>query len=384
MIKKNILLGIDNFLQSGFYKDKRIAFVCNEASVTTHGIQSRVALLKNGFNLIKLFSPEHGLNASGEDGCYQPDGIDTLTGLPVISLYGDRLTPRQEDLEDIDMVLFDLPDVGCRFYTYLWTMTYIMEACAAFNVPFFIADRPNPIGGNLFHAEGPMLNETACSSFIGRWSIPLRHSCTLGELAQYFKALKVPALQLVIIPVSSWQRETTDADDFTPTSPAISRRNTALLYPGTGLLEGINVNEGRETEYPFEVCAAPWINKEELNDCFNLTDCKGLHVETISYISKNGLYVNERCHGIKFSVTDENIFRPVEAGIVLLITLMKLYPDKITERLYKTVANPRGKGHLDKLLGVPNAFQRLNNGEEIITDIADEWTKTISEFLIYP
>ena len=249
--KKNILFGIDNFLQSNSYKDRRIAFVCNKASVTTHGIQSRVALIKNGFNIVKLFSPEHGLNAAGEDGCYQADGIDSLTGLPIVSLYGDRLTPRQEDLEDIDIVLFDLPDIGCRFYTYLWTMTYIMEACAVFNIPLFIADRSNPVGGNLLKAEGPMLDESSCSSFIGRWSIPLRHSCTLGELAKYFKATKIPTLQLVIIPVSNWQREIIDADDFTPTSPAISKLSTALLYPGTGLLEGINVNEGRETEYVF-------------------------------------------------------------------------------------------------------------------------------------
>jgi len=381
--KKNILFGIDNFLRSSSYKDKRIAFVCNEASVAIPGIQSRVALIKNGFTIVKLFSPEHGITASGEDGYYQADGIDNLTGLPIVSLYGDRLSPRREDLGDVDMVLFDLPDVGCRFYTYLWTMTYIMETCAVFDIPFFITDRPNPTGGKLFQAEGPMLDEANCSSFIGRWSIPLRHCCTLGELAQYFKATRVPSLQLVIIPVSNWQREITDADNFTPTSPSISKLGASLLYPGTGLLEGINVNEGRGTEYPFEVCAAPWINQEELCNYFKLTNHPGLHIETMSYVSKNGLYINEICHGIKFSVTDENTFRPVEMGISLIITLMKLYPDKITERLYKTVANPAGKRHLDKLLGVPDTFQRLKNGEEIITNIANDWINAISNYLMY-
>jgi uncharacterized protein YbbC (DUF1343 family) len=381
--KKNILFGIDNFLQCDSYKDKRIAFVCNEASLTKDGVQSRLALLKNGFKIIKLFSPEHGLNASGEDGYYQPDGIDILTGLPIVSLYGDRLTPGQEDLAGIDMVLFDLPDVGCRFYTYLWTMTYLMEACAVFNIPFFIADRPNPIGGKLFQAEGPMLDEASCSSFIGRWNIPLRHSCTLGELAQYFKATKIPALQLVIMPVSNWQREITATDDFTPTSPAISKLTTALLYPGTGLLEGINVNEGRGTEYSFEVCATPWINKEELFDNFKPVNHPGLQIETMSYVSRNGLYLNDACHGIKISVINENIVRPVAMVISLIKTLMNLYPDKILERLYKTVANPDGKGHLDKLLGIPGAFNRLKIEKKINTDIATEWTKTISDFLIY-
>ena len=384
MIKKNILFGIDNFLQSGSHKDKRIAFVCNEASVTIDGIQSRAALIKNGFNIVKLFSPEHGLNASGEDGYYQPDGIDSLTGLPLVSLYGDRLIPRREDLADIDLVLFDLPDVGCRFYTYLWTMTHIMEACAAFDIPLFIADRPNPIGGKLLQAEGPMLDEANCSSFIGRWNIPLRHSCTLGELAQYFRATRVPELQLVIIPVSNWQREITNADNFIPTSPAISKLGAALLYPGTGLLEGVNVNEGRETKFPFEVCAAPWIDKEEFFDCFKLINHPGLHVETINYMSKNGSYVNETCHGIKLTVVDEDIFRPVVMGISLIKTIMKLYPDNVTERLYKTVANPGGKGHLDKLLGVPNAFHKLKIGETITTDVTEEWPEAIRNYLIYP
>jgi uncharacterized protein YbbC (DUF1343 family) len=383
LIQKNILPGIDNFLQSTSYRNRRIALLCNEASVTSNGIRSRVALKDNGFKIVKLFSPEHGLNALGEDGHYQPDGIDSVTGLPIMSLYGDHLAPQEEDFRNIDMVLFDLPDIGCRFYTYLWTMTYMMEACAAFSIPFVITDRPNPIGGNLLQTEGPMLDEANCSSFIGRWSIPLKHSCTLGELAIYFKATKVPALQLAIIPVNNWQREIRDASTFTPTSPAIKKLNTALLYPGTGLLEGINVNEGRGTEFPFEVCAAPWINQEELRSYFMLINQAGLHVEAISYVAKSGLYAGEVCDGIKFSVMDANSFQAVGMGISIIRTLMKLYPDRVGERLYQTVANPGGQGHLDKLLGIPDAFYRLKNGEKIITNVSEEWSGVINDYLIY-
>ena len=384
MIQTNILFGIDQLLShASVYKNKRIALVCNNASVTTNGIATRITLKEKGFNVVKLFSPEHGLNASGEDGHYQANGTDGLTGLPVTSLYGDRLAPKQEDLRDIDMVLLDLPDIGCRFYTYLWTMTHVMEACAVYNIPLLITDRPNPTGGNLLQAEGPMLDEATCSSFIGRWSLPVRHCCTLGELAGYFKATKVPTLQLTIMPVSNWQRQQTDGYTFTPTSPAIRHRSTALLYPGMGLLEGINVNEGRGTEYPFEVCAAPWINKEELHSLFLQTNHPGIYIEPVSYIAQNGLYINESCHGLKISVTDENSFHPVSMGISLIGTLLNLYPFEVKERLYDSRANPGGKAHLDKLLGIPHALNAIKNGENIITDISNEWTKLMKDYLLY-
>jgi len=182
-----ILSGIDLLLASPpAWKGKRIGLVTNHAAVTS-GFQSvRMALLQKGFNLVKLFSPEHGLDTSGADGQLMHDGLDKLTGLPIISLYSHKVAPTREDLEDTDVLLFDIPDVGARFYTYLWTMTHVMEACAAHQKMFVLADRPNPLSGNLHLAEGPMLEEANCHSFIGRWSIPVRHSCTLGELANYF------------------------------------------------------------------------------------------------------------------------------------------------------------------------------------------------------
>lgn len=196
MSLKPTLFGINQLLNQSFnFKEKRIALVCNAASVTNYGVATRIALLKKGFKIVRLFTPEHGLNAAGVDGQYQADGIDSKTGVPITSLYGNNFAPKREDFEGVDLVVFDLPDIGCRFYTYLWTMTYIMEACNAFGLPLIIADRPNPIGGDLSQAEGPFLDEQNCSSFIGRWSIPIRHSCTLGELARYFKAKEMPSLQ---------------------------------------------------------------------------------------------------------------------------------------------------------------------------------------------
>ncbi len=365
-------------------KTERIALVCNNASLTDDGISTRVALLQNGFNLVKLFSPEHGLDATGEDGAFQQDGIDSLTGLPVVSLYGNRLAPSKEELENIDGVLFDIKDIGCRFYTYLWTMTYVMEACAANNKPLIILDRPNPIGGNLLYAEGPMLDEKHCASFIGRWRIPVRHSCTLGELALYFANTKMTDLKLRVIPAINWHRNQPANAAFIPTSPAIQKRATAVLYPGMGLLEGINVNEGRGTQEPFELCGAPWINKDQLHRAFLDLNNQGVISYPVDYTPQWGQYAGEACHGIHLKVEDENIFRTVHTAISLIRVILRLYPTLATERLYRTIANPTGSGHLDKLLGVADAFNKIKNEETILTAVADEWYAMIQDYLIYP
>jgi uncharacterized protein YbbC (DUF1343 family) len=376
--------GADQLLfQPAIYAQKRIALVCNDASVTTKGIPTRVALLKTGFNLVKLFSPEHGLHAKGADGKYQQDGIDGLTSLPITSLYGDRMTPSKEDLRDIDLVLFDIPDIGCRFYTYLWTMTHVLEACALCHTPLIILDRPNPIGGNLSHTEGPMLDEKYCASFIGRWRIPIRHCCTLGELALYFAATKISGLELQVIPVSNWKRNQTSGIIFTPTSPAIQKRATAILYPGMGLLEGINVNEGRGTENPFEICGAPWMDAQRLHEAFQENNHPGIVSQPISYTPNAGMYADEECRGLQFSVTEEAIFRPVQTGISLIRTILQLYPGNVAGRLYCTLANPTGIGHLDKLLGIPNAITKIKSGENIIIDVSNEWADLMKDYLLY-
>ena len=302
------------------------------------------------------------------------------TGLPVTSLYGDHLAPTEKDLEYIDIVLFDIPDVGCRFYTYLWTMTYVMEACAAYNKLFILLDRPNPIGGNISMAEGPMLDEKYCSSFIGRWNIPIRHCCSPGELANYFAAKKIRSLQLDVIRITNWQRNKMTTS-FIPTSPAIQNITTALLYPGIGLLEGINVNEGRGTNKPFTICGAPWINSEALANAFTQKNCAGIICKRYSYMPAEGLYADQNCNGLEFFITDEENFRPVATGIKLLQTIIALYPSNVKERAYTTRANPLGNAHLDKLLGTQHAFIKIKNGE--INAAADGWDAIISPFLLY-
>ena len=382
-----IMNGIDVFLQDlEVNKGLRYAIVTNNAAFTSDRILSRLALIKNEFNLIKIFSPEHGISVKGEDGIYQKNSMDIKTDLPIISLYGDRFMPTEENLSDIDVVLFDIPDVGCRFYTYLWTMTYIMEACAKYQKQLIILDRPNPIGGDLDMAEGPMLDEANCSSFIGRWSIPLRHSCTLGELANYFSNRKVSDLDLKIIPVKNWNRNQTAGTpgfDFYPTSPAIQNFSTALIYPGMGLLEGINVNEGRGTEKPFLQFGAPWINAGELHQHLFDKLIFGIKSKPCRYVPKDSLYKGENCNGLELTITDEKTIQPVSFGIKLLSLLFELYPLHIQERAYVTNANPTGNGHLDKLLGIKNAFDLFKSNASVDPVVSQLWSEEITSFLLY-
>jgi uncharacterized protein YbbC (DUF1343 family) len=381
-----VIPGIDIFLQDPEVNKKSgFAIVTNNAAFTSDRILSRLALVNKGFTLIKIFSPEHGISVKGTDGSYQKDSIDIKTALPIISLYGDRLTPTEEDLDGIDIVLFDIPDVGCRFYTYLWTMTYVMKACAKYNKQLIILDRPNPISGNLEMAEGPMLDEKDCASFIGRWSIPIRHSCTLGELANYFSNKKVNGLGLKIIPVKNWQRNQMagTAFDFYPTSPAIKNIATALVYPGMGLLEGINVNEGRGTDNPFMQFGAPWINAEDLHVELNKRNCAGIKIKACSYMPIDSLYKHETCNGLELKVTDTNKFHPVAFGIDLISVLFYLYPHQVKERAYVTNVNPTGGGHLDKLLGIKNAFELFRSNTSIETDVSEYWPGEIGSYLLY-
>jgi uncharacterized protein YbbC (DUF1343 family) len=244
------------------WKLDRIAMLTNDAARTNKGVISRLALKNAGFNLTTIFSPEHGIKTIGEDGAKMQDGLDEITGLPVISLYGEKYMPTADDLKNIDIMIFDVPDAGTRFYTYLWSMTYWIEAAAKFNKMVIILDRPNPLGGNLVLSEGPMLDESL-SSFIGRFNIPVKHQCTLGELAIYFNTSQYWNANLQVIQCEEWHREQLFFDwhqKWINPSPALQNIEAALLYPGTCFFEATNVSVGRGTPYSFEWIGAEWMN----------------------------------------------------------------------------------------------------------------------------
>lgn len=380
--------GIDNVSAIQKLTCRKAAMLTNDAACNAQGIPSRQVLLSTGIPLVRLFSPEHGISRHGADGAPMLHIQDALTGLPVYSLYGAHLQPTADMLEGIDTVFFDLPDVGARFYTYLWTLTYMMEACAAAGVQLVVLDRPNPLGGDVAMAEGPMLDEMHCSSFLGRWSIPIRHSCTLGELASYFRVERMPGLQLYIVPCPGWERQQhamRPGIHFVPTSPAIASAHTAFLYPGTCLLEGIQVSEGRGTPYPFEQFGAPWLDADRIIEILQTGGWLGVvDMQPVDFVPEWGVYARAKCKGIRLQLEAVEGWRPVAFGIALLQVILRLHPAQALPRLYPTVANPTGEGHMERLLGIPEAYGRLQGQQWIPINVNPAWKKTIGPFLLYP
>ncbi|KFL25217.1 hypothetical protein JP74_20325 [Devosia sp. 17-2-E-8] len=393
----NVILGIDTLLaQKPDWRTSRIALVTNHAATTSRFAPSRVALLQQGFNVVKLFSPEHGLDTTGADGHAMKNSVDVLTRLPVVSLYGDKLAPAQADLEDVDLVVFDIPDIGSRFYTYLWTMSHVLEACARFDVPLVIADRPNPLSGNFALAAGPLLDEAHCGSFIGRWSIPIRHSSTLGELARYFNASRNINCRLEVIPCLNWRRERVFTDwmnSFVPLSPAIPTFESALLYQGLCLLEATNCSEGRGTATPFRVIGAPWLLAEEAARQFNAMVpeiAEGVVSREITFTPTEGKFVGQKCNGLMLHVADPANFRPLDIGMLLVKIVRDLHANEFQWATYPTHVNPSGTKHLDLLLGIEGAEEIFDAplpefiaAMKKLTGSAD-WPERMQPFLLYP
>jgi uncharacterized protein YbbC (DUF1343 family) len=374
-----VKLGLDALLQrSDAHRNQLLALVTNHAAVTSDFRPARVALLSAGYRVTRLFSPEHGLEAIGEDGSPMPDGTDPLTGLPIVSLYGSRLRPEAEHLADIDTVIFDLPNIGCRFYTYLWTLTYVMEACRQHGKELLVLDRPNLISGNMDLAEGPLLDEERCASFVGRWQIPIRHSCTIAELATLWAETRVPGLRLDVVPVEGWNRNSLICDwspSFVPTSPAIVDPEAALLYPGLGLLEATNLSEGRGTATPFRVMGAPWLDANVLARRFNSMELGGVAVRTITFTPGSSKYAGVTCNGLMMHVTNRESFRPVLTATVLIKLAKDLHPNDFAWSRYPTSVNPKGERHLDKLLGIYNAEAIF---DDPLPPLLDRW-RTMSD-----
>jgi uncharacterized protein YbbC (DUF1343 family) len=383
--------GIDIILlNEPIWKKDRIAILTNDAARTNTGIISRLALKEAGFNLIKIFSPEHGINTIGEDGAKMHDGLDEITGLPVISLYGEKYMPTADDLNDIDVMLFDIPDAGTRFYTYLWSMTYWIEAAAEYNKQVIILDRPNPLSGNQSLIEGPMLDETI-SSFIGRFNIPVKHQCTLGELAIYFNSTHAWNANISIVQCEGWKREDLFYDWFLKwvnPSPALQNFEASLLYPGICFFEATNVSVGRGTPYSFEWIGAEWFNTNAVQLISQNLLKDDIKIESLPLtIVQNDTSILHK--GIRIKIIDPKFYDAVFNGLFILKLIKDLHPKEFKWMPYPTAANPTGKNHLSLLLGIPNAEaifdlplqQWLQKMSAVIK--AEQWKKEIQPFLMY-
>jgi uncharacterized protein YbbC (DUF1343 family) len=328
-----------------------------------------------------LFGPEHGIRGDVEGGYEINDQKDSKTGVPIISIYGNTNKPTPEMLQGIDVLIFDIQDVGARFYTYISTMSLCMEAAAENNIEFMVLDRPNPITGMI--VEGPVLKDEY-KSFVGIHRIALRHGMTVGELAQMFNeegwlANGVKA-NLTVIPMENWRRNSWYGElgiQWIKPSPNMPLPMTALLYPGMGLLETCNISEGRGTAKPFENIGAPWLDNVKLAAMLKESGISGVAIDTTSYIpvdmpgaAMNPKYEGQLCHGLLLSVTDPRQFQSAAFGLHLICAAKKLHPDKFA---WNSQRSPRLMFGNDE---TPVAIDAGQTAEQII----ESWTPDLVTF----
>ncbi|MEQ1693413.1 MAG: DUF1343 domain-containing protein [Gemmatimonas sp.] len=356
-VPPHVLFGVDRLCGDLSYLGgaRRVGLATNDAARLARDVsrRSRVAMLDAGVPIVRLFGPEHGLGAAAADGASVLDSTDSLTGLPVISLYGERLRPTRESLGDLDAVLFDIPDIGTRFYTYIWTLYHLMAACADAAVPLIVLDRPNPLGGDLTRAEGPLL-EPACRSFIGEDTIPVRHQLTLGELARLWQRERFPLASLHIVLCSEWRRSMSWPDTglpWVPTSPAMPTFESAQVYPGTCVFEATNLSIGRGTDAPFQLVGAPWLDSGlVLRELARLVP-GGVACRAVQFTPATPPHANVVCQGIHVSNPDPAVLGIVAFGLLLLAAIVRTHAEHFRWNTYPTAANPSGAGHFERLLG---------------------------------
>jgi uncharacterized protein YbbC (DUF1343 family)/CubicO group peptidase (beta-lactamase class C family) len=374
-----VLCGIDVLPAENFksLQGRRVALITNHTGRNAKG-QRTIDLLKNarGVELVKLFSPEHGLAGTLDDKVAH--SIDQPTGLKVFSLYGQTRRPNSEMLADIDTLVFDIQDIGTRFYTYIATLGYAMEAAAQHHLRMVVLDRPNPITGA--RVEGPLADADKLG-FTAYASIPVVHGMTVGELARMFNAEKKIGCDLEVIPIRGWRRAMWwDETGLMWVNPSPNMRNLtqALLYPGIGLLEMTNVSVGRGTDQPFEYFGAPWIDGVQLAAALNDAHLPGLRFVPMEFTPASREFANTLCHGVYIIVTDRNAVQPVSNGLAMAWHLRRLYgPQFQTEKLINLLANQRV---LDELLRTadPKSLPRIWNDE------LESFKKMRQKYLIYP
>ena len=327
--ENRLKLGIERLAEyRAVFAGKRVGLITNQTGIDSMGTPSAV-LLSRSVQLTTLFSPEHGIQGNEREGATIGHSTDPRTGLTVYSLYGNTKRPTPEMLKDIDVLCFDIQDVGARFYTYISTMAYAMEACAQHKKQFVVFDRPNPIGDAV---EGNML-ELEYRSFTGYFPIVQRHGMTVGELALLFNTEYGIHCNLTVIPMEGWDRETFFDElplIWVPPSPNIPSPQTALVYAGICLFEGTNLSVGRGTTMPFQYLGAPYIDAYRLAEQLNRLGLKGVYFLPAFFTPSLSLYAGQLCGGVQIAVTDRHSFTPVKTAIAMFYELKRLYPNEFT------------------------------------------------------
>ncbi len=381
---EGLVTGADRLISeySNLLVNKNIGVVFNQTSRLSNGVHL-LDTLSSSFNVISVFSPEHGFKGNIEAGKKFSGRKSDSSKIKFYSLYGKVKKPTKEMLKGIDLLIYDLQDIGVRYYTYISTLFYVMEAAAENNIPLLILDRPNPLGG--IKLEGPVLQKEF-QSFVGIAQIPVRYGLTAGELAEYFTGegliKNASLLKLKIIKLKNWERKNYYdfyyGDNWQKTSPNIPDLNTAVVYPGTCLIEGTNVSEGRGTLHPFLLIGAPFIDSNKLINELNKLNPKGIKLTPVKFTPKsipgmsvNPKFKNEESGGIKIIIKNRLKFNSVKFGIKLIYSLYKLYPDKVKFN----------EGHFNRLIGNGITIKQIKAGL-LPDDIFKTWQKDLTDFKI--
>ncbi|HEV2826649.1 MAG TPA: DUF1343 domain-containing protein, partial [Pyrinomonadaceae bacterium] len=363
-----VLTGIDVVERDGFKQltGMRVGLVTNQTGQDRAGHSTIDVLFKApGVKLTTLFSPEHGIRGLADEKI--SDAKDDKTGLPIFSLYGETRRPKPDQLKDLDAIVFDIQDVGARFYTYITTLGYVMEEAAKAKVPVVVLDRPNPING--LDVEGPLADADKLS-FVVYHSIPVRHGMTMGELARFFNQDRKIGADLRVIKMENWRRaQWFDATGLTWINPSPNMRSLteAALYPGIGLLETTNLSVGRGTDTPFEVVGAPWLDGPKLAAYLNARRISGVRFVPIRFTPKSSVFKNEECGGVNVIVADRGRLQSVATGIEIAAALRHLYPAEWKIDSYL------------RLLANSDVLDRLKRGESA-DSIVRSWANSLKEF----
>ena len=339
--------GIDVLLEKrrSLIRGARVGAVVHPASVLSDLRHTADAIFKSDdFRLTSLFGPQHGARGEKQDNMVESEYYrDPDTGLPVHSLYGDTRRPTKDMMDDIDVLIFDLQDVGTRVYTFIYTMAYCMEACAEQGKPLIVLDRPNPINGT--RIEGNLL-EREFRSFVGLYPIPMRHGMTTGELALLFNSEFGIDCELTVVAMEGWSRDywfdQTGLRWILP-SPNLPTLDSAIVYPGSVLIEGTCLSEGRGTTRPFEMVGAPFIQGRRYAESLNNHNLPGVWFRPVHFQPAFQKWAGELCGGVQIHVNDREIFEPYLTGLTLISTALALYPESFEWR------NPPYEYEYDKL-----------------------------------
>jgi uncharacterized protein YbbC (DUF1343 family) len=384
--------GLEVFLESPptWVVGKRVGLITNHTGMDRQR-RRNVDLLaaRHDFELVTLFAFEHGLAGTAPPGQVITSGVDARTGLPVHSLYGDIHKPTPEMMDEVEVLIYDVQDGGARPLTRVSTMALAMQAAAEKGIPFAVLDRPNPIGGT--RVEGNVL-DPSFASFVGMYPIAMRHGMTVGELARMYNEDFEIGAHLTVIPVEGWQRDLYFDETGLPwvgISPNLRRLEALFLYPGTVLLEGTNLSEGRGTELPFEQTGAPWLDSERVASEMNAMALPGIRFEAVRFTVEAGArkFPGQTIPGVRFVVTDREQYRPVSTAVVLIDLIRHLHPTDFQW----TGANRREPGMitLDRLAGTDRLRNSIEAGQ--LREFMDEWNLDEQRFrnrraryLLYP